>query len=71
MKNLYEQLSIIDQSVIAGMLGFKSSSMGFKHNLMLIPAITGKWSYGDVLTAYCNYLISVNKKIIAQEVCYT
>ena len=70
MKNLYEQLSIIDQNVVAGMLGFKGSSMGFKHNLMLIPAIKGEWGYGDVLTAYCNYLISVSKKITAQDLCY-
>ena len=63
MKNLYEQLSVQEQTAVAILLGFNGCSNEFRNNLRDIMPIRGNFTLGDCAIAYCVHIQGVFSRI--------
>lgn len=57
-KSLFDQLSTVERESLAVLLGCKEDS-GLRNYLRDMPAIEGEFKLGDVVIAYCNFIINM------------
>lgn len=74
-RNLFEQLDENDRNTVALLLGFAdykdddAAAAGFRGNLRTMKVIEGRWTYFDLVKAYCEHVIrSIQRQPRAGEI---